>query len=418
MARPYTVRRLIPLLTLTAGLAACTTAQGLVPGPSGTSSSLHQSPITRNETWTKALSPHVVRGNIQVGAPGGATLTIEPGVEVRFEPGASLNFGDSSSLSGVLKAIGTASQSITFTSARPGKQAGDWEQIAFFNGSAGSELEHVTLAYGGGTSRGLQSSMVWLSGEDARPAFRNCTIEHVKGAAVYAMNDAAFEAFENNVIRDVEDHPLQLGAESAASLGTGNTFSSLGNAHIAIDTQNIKRDTRWRNQGIPYLLTTDLYVAGDSPAVWTLDASTTVKVNAGVRIEVGTDNTAAALHAAGTASSPITFEGAAPTRGFWHTLHLGADAVDGIAGNARTTVLANVRIRNGGGTYGGSPSVGALYIQNCKPLLENVTIENSGSDGAYVAGDLDNLVPSLSTLQDKILGMDNAGELIRLVLPQ
>jgi hypothetical protein len=159
-------------------------------------------------------------------------------------------------------------------------------------------------------------------------------------------------------------------------------------------------------------------VQGETPVVWTLDASTTVKVAAGVRIEIGTDNHAAALHAAGTASGPITFEGAAPTRGFWSTLHLGADAVDGITGNARTTVLANVRIRNGGGTYGGSPSVGALYIQNCKPLLENVTIENSGSDGAYVAGDLDNLVPSLSTLQDKILGTDNAGELIRLVLPQ
>ena len=38
--------------------------------------------IPFNATWQKSLNPYLVTGNIQV--PAGVTLTIEPGVEVRY----------------------------------------------------------------------------------------------------------------------------------------------------------------------------------------------------------------------------------------------------------------------------------------------------------------------------------------------
>ncbi len=64
--------------------------------------------IESNTTWTFAQSPYVVTGNTLV-IPG-ATLTIDPGVTVRFESGYSLQ------IDGELIARGNDGQMITFTS--------------------------------------------------------------------------------------------------------------------------------------------------------------------------------------------------------------------------------------------------------------------------------------------------------------
>ena len=58
-------------------------------------------------TWSKALSPYIVNGNLTIAA--NQKLTIQPGVEVRFSGSYSLN------VHGCLDATGTASDSIRFT---------------------------------------------------------------------------------------------------------------------------------------------------------------------------------------------------------------------------------------------------------------------------------------------------------------
>jgi hypothetical protein len=98
--------------------------------------------IKQNTTWTVAGSPYIVTGDVtvrhsQFGASNIATLTIDPGVEVRFEPGTGLYVGYKGgrpyyhSYYGALTAQGTASAPIIFTSDAAGPAPGDWKGIYF-----------------------------------------------------------------------------------------------------------------------------------------------------------------------------------------------------------------------------------------------------------------------------------------------
>src|SRR2546428_1810184 len=57
------------------------------------SGTLHTQPITADDVWTLAGSPHWIRGHIPVGSPAGAVLTLEAGTTVRFFQDAGLDFG-------------------------------------------------------------------------------------------------------------------------------------------------------------------------------------------------------------------------------------------------------------------------------------------------------------------------------------
>jgi len=81
-----------------------------------------EGPITQDTIWTLVDSPFVVSKDITVYS--NATLTIEPGVEVRFGGPFSLI------VSGKLYANGTE-KTIKFTSNREQPAAGDWDAIKF-----------------------------------------------------------------------------------------------------------------------------------------------------------------------------------------------------------------------------------------------------------------------------------------------
>jgi hypothetical protein len=77
--------------------------------------------IYNNTTWTLSNSPYIVTGDIVVFP--GATLLVEPGVTVKFDTSTTIE------IRGKLNAIGTASDSIFFTSNYTPQQAGDWYGI-------------------------------------------------------------------------------------------------------------------------------------------------------------------------------------------------------------------------------------------------------------------------------------------------
>ena len=96
-----------------------------------------EGPITQDTIWTLVDSPFVVSKNVTVYS--NATLTIEPGVEVKFGGNFSLT------IYGKLYANGTE-KAITFTSNKEQPEVGDWRAITF-NGMEKSMLMGCFVTY-------------------------------------------------------------------------------------------------------------------------------------------------------------------------------------------------------------------------------------------------------------------------------
>ncbi len=82
------------------------------------------------------------------------TVTIEPGVTMRFEAGGALkvqHFTNQDPSTGALRAIGTAAKPILLTSAKTAPAPGDWRGI-WYGGVPRSTnaIEHVKIEYAGG----------------------------------------------------------------------------------------------------------------------------------------------------------------------------------------------------------------------------------------------------------------------------
>ena len=97
------------------------------------------------------------------GQPGAkATLTIDPGVTLRFKKGGALNVDAAQSTSpatGTLVAVGTQAKPIVFTSGESPQVAGDWLGLAFGELPSDSDkLDYVTIAYAGGVTTSGSSS--------------------------------------------------------------------------------------------------------------------------------------------------------------------------------------------------------------------------------------------------------------------
>lgn len=98
--------------------------------------------INVDTVWTLAESPFIVSQNVTICR--GVTLTIEPGVEVRFGGGPFAIIVD-----GTLIARGTEEKPIKFTSNKESPKVGDWLTI-YFNGAGQSPsfLENCIIEYG------------------------------------------------------------------------------------------------------------------------------------------------------------------------------------------------------------------------------------------------------------------------------
>lgn len=144
-------RRHLTLTTLLGGALF----GSLVPGAEATDVC---GPIEVDQTWSLAGSPYVVTCNVVVR--NDATLTIEPGVEVRFDLGTKLWIGTTSLGGGTLIADGAGGGSILFTSNAPAPAPGDWGGIEFLATAVGAEFSGDT----------------YLSGS----ILRNCIVEYAE----------------------------------------------------------------------------------------------------------------------------------------------------------------------------------------------------------------------------------------------
>lgn len=152
-------------------------------------------------TWTEPNSPYIVIG--QATVPAGQTLTIQPGVLVKFDVGLSLT------VNGILRAIGLPGDSIAFTTTQSNPAPGEWGQINVTNPGSidtAAMLQYCVLKYGGASDNAV------LTGSDVRvlnstisqnsngpvivskSSILSCTVSYNAGVGIWPGNGGTIDS--------------------------------------------------------------------------------------------------------------------------------------------------------------------------------------------------------------------------------
>jgi flagellar hook assembly protein FlgD len=160
---------------------------------------LRYAQVSADTVWRYLGTPYVLPSSISVAknTVESATLTIEPGVELRLNQGVDLTIGGT--YKGLLMAKGTPDAPIIVTSNQTTKTPGFWGRINIQSGGASnSVLSHVILEYGGGTVYNGLMSVYQTS-----PIARNCAFRHSSNHGITVNGTSAFPDLKDNNFVDI-----------------------------------------------------------------------------------------------------------------------------------------------------------------------------------------------------------------------
>ncbi len=402
-----------------------------IGGTPGTRNSINYLIARNNELSASAAigasnSPYVVPSSI-LAIRAGATLTIQPGVVIKFLSGGGIL------AEGAVDARGTAAEPVVFTSfaddgyagdtnedgAASSPRPGDWGALRL--AGDGSTLERTVIRYGGqyephidaganirveGAAATIADSVVeygrtlgaWLKnarGGVSGTTFRTNGIGAGSSGALVDGGDIAITAssFSNS------DSGLRL-TGGATSRIAGNAFRD--NADFAVQSVgaypafsgNSASGNKKNGINLQGTLDRDFSIAADLPYVsenteYTVPAGNTLTVAPGTLFKLsgaGAIAVRGALSAEGTAEEKIVFTSLAddeyggdtnndgseswPQPGDW--LHIRFEG-DG----ASASRIAHAVIRYGGNTHSPGSVRGAVRIVAAAPAIENTVVENN-----------------------------------------
>jgi len=152
--------------------------------------------LSENITLLKQNVPYRLNGYNKVQ---NATLTIQPGTVIEMNSNADLTIGSN----GGINAVGTATDSITFTGAA--KQKGYWDYLEINNDaiSANCLISNCVIEWGGGYSS--SGAMVYLNSSNA--TLKNSRIQHSDSWGIRYRNgsspDLSDNVYMDNTLGDV-----------------------------------------------------------------------------------------------------------------------------------------------------------------------------------------------------------------------
>ena len=212
-------------------------------GPAYAATHIPTTTYTSNTTWTLANSPYVLDGNVTVAA--GATLTIEPGVIVKFN-GTTRELR----VNGVLSAVGTSASHITFTSYQDDTAGGDtngdgsatigapgqWYRVWVSSGNGSSQLRYADVRFGAyGTS-------AWANG---------ALYVTVAGTSVL-VEDSTFNKNQTSGILSSVNETAGVTVRRSNFFDNGNGISTNGGFMKVEDNSSIRNSpNRYSTQSAP-----------------------------------------------------------------------------------------------------------------------------------------------------------------------
>jgi len=216
VARSHTSSRKRGLARLVIALSVGVLYFSVTPRQASAATHIPTTTYNSNMTWTVANSPYVLDGNVTVGA--GATLTIQPGVVVKFNGAARTLF-----VNGSLLATAPNARPIYFTSLQDDSIAGDtgadgpsvgapgqWSQIKVGSTSNSLQLRNAVIRYGG-TGTGNPNAELWI-GSTAAAAISETQITQSKTTGLtvfYGLATISHSTINANVKNGIYvDHAL------------------------------------------------------------------------------------------------------------------------------------------------------------------------------------------------------------------
>jgi len=319
--------------------------------------------ISTDTVWDLAGSPYIVTGNIRVyySWARGPTLTIEPGVVVKFAEDASLQIGSGSYL-GKLIADGEPGNKITFTgtAATPGW----WRGIRFEPGSHDSIIDNAIVEYGGHS----WGSNIYLNG--ASPTISDSIIRNSSGYGILFGDDSS-PTLTGNQIDDNGSYPIRVDPQYAGFVGH-NTYSGNNTDAIAVGAGNIMYDATWIDPGIPYIANGNITVSRSSSPLPTLtiEPGVVVKFQQAAYLQIKSGN----LVADGEPGNKITFTGTTATPGWCRGILFEPNTQD-------SSIIDNAIVE-----YGGYSCESNIYLNRASPTISNSIIRHSSQYGIRCYG--------------------------------
>jgi hypothetical protein len=303
--------------------------------------------VDTSVTWSGA---HHVTGWVEVTS----SLKLAPCAVVEFDTNAYMY----AHANGSIKAVGTATNPVVFTSAKSAPKKGDWGGIQIqSDASNDSTFENVIVEYGGNNYE--QSALALAA--NAAATYQNVTVRYTGDDDCAIGLDANSQPTVFDSIRiENSKQGLCLGADVIGSIGS---FTS--DVPISVTTTNLMNDATWKDFGTPYVMSNGTL---DIQAELTVAAGVTIKLPANAGITVDTDG---ALITQGTTDKPVTFTSAknAPAAGDWYQINFGTNA-------SNNSLLTNTIVE-----YGGSSGY---------PSIQVTSSSSAGFDGVTVTDTADN----------------------------
>jgi hypothetical protein len=314
----------ILILVLGLGLSLCVAAPGQTEALAAPYTDV-SGEINADTTWSLAESPYVVTGDVTV-MPG-VTLTIEPGVQVRFNGNYVLG------VRGTLIAEGLAGQEILFTSNLASPAAGDWGVLDFRSDSKYSHVQYAIIEYGGNAYKpGAYCATGAVCVNTSSFVMEDSSVRHSPTRGVSLAQSSATLAnntFEHITWEAIRLHACDLNIGECHPTIVGNDFSytQYPILHVAPLNPVLSGNAATNNQINGYVFYvscnvagTNTWYAGDLPYVvpaaggWCLmgvyGRPTTVNIQPGTIVKLENSlqfHYSTVVTATGTAEAPVIF---------------------------------------------------------------------------------------------------------------